>query len=196
MSEPRLPARLLAGRDRLSVVEKDAILATVLPAGPARRRWWLIALPAVAAVALALIVVVPSGTPVHDDFAARGGATAALRLVCPDGCRADRKLLFDVSGTSGYGYFAAFAKRGDGEVIWYFPSLTEPSPALTRGHVHDGVFERSAVLGVEHPAGTYRVYGVFSTRPLSRDEIRASFDPQHRTAGAGTAVVERELVVQ
>src|SRR5512144_887074 len=117
--------RLLAGRDQLSRIEKDAILDHVAGgATPRRARWWFAAVPALAA-AIVLVVVAPwrSQAP-SDDVAARGGSRpiAALRVACPTACRPGSKLLFDVHGTTSYRYFAAFAKRGDGTVLWYFPT--------------------------------------------------------------------------
>ena len=52
------------------------------------------------------------------------------------------------------------------------------------------------MLGPEHPAGTYHVYGVFSNVPLTRSAIRDAFDPTNLTAGEGTKVVTTDLVVR
>jgi hypothetical protein len=59
-----------------------------------------------------------------------------------------------------------------------------------------GVLERGIVLGSEHPAGKYRVYGVFSTAPFTRATIRSAFDVERLTAGVGTTVVTTEFEVR
>jgi hypothetical protein len=189
--DDRLASRLLAGRDALSRVEKDDLLDRVLPSPAPRARWAWLALPALAAAAVAVLVL----RPAHEsELAARGGSGtfAAVHVTCSPACTAGGKLVFDLHGTSGYRYFAAFAKRADGTVLWYFPA----SDDATSAEVTAGVLDRSIVLGPEHPAGTYTIYGVFSNAPLPRAAIRDAFDPVHMTAGSGTAVVSEEIVVR
>ncbi|MEO8553289.1 MAG: hypothetical protein ABI678_25120, partial [Kofleriaceae bacterium] len=88
-ADDRLVARLLAGDDRLSRVEKDAVLDGVLGAVPRpHARWPWLVLPALAA-AVALIVIAPwKPRAPADDFTARGGGQpmAALHLTCAGGC--------------------------------------------------------------------------------------------------------------
>lgn len=180
-----LASRLLAGKDRLSRIEKEQILDAVLAqAAPApRRRWWLAVVPALAAAAL-LIVITPWK---HDDFTARGGG-APVAMFEPSAHAG--KLVFDVHGTTGYGYVAAFAQRADGTILWYFPaSETGTSAPL---HMIDGVLDRSIAMGSEHTPGTYRVYGVFSRAPLTRDQVRAQIEGMPR---GDVAVVQRELTL-
>ncbi|NVB81734.1 MAG: hypothetical protein HOV81_25290 [Kofleriaceae bacterium] len=191
-------SRLLAGRDRLSRLEKEHILDQVLAqtAPPRRTRWWLAAMPAVAAAVTILLVLAPWHR--EPEFAARGGnqAVGAFKPTCAHGCGTGDKIVFDLAGTTGYRYFAAFSQRADGTVLWYFPgSDADTSVELAQG-LGSGVLDRGIVIGSEHPAGTYRVYGVFSTEPLSRKEIRDRFDDVHVTAGPGTSVVVQELVVR
>lgn len=183
----RLSARLLAGRDVPSVVEKEAMLAAVLPQRPRRGLW--LAAPAILAAAALCFVLWPSNA---SEFTARGGSRANARftLSCPLGCQSGHKLVFDLQGTVGYRYFAAFARGPGGEVIWYFPQPNETSAAVT------DVLDQSIVFGPEHTPGSYKVYGVFSDEPLTRDAIKARFDPVERTVGAHTKVVVRDLVMQ
>ena len=70
------PSRLLAGRDRLGRIEKDAILANVLAdVAPApKRAWWWFAVPAIAVAALVLLLVIPRGK--DDEFTAKGNGEA------------------------------------------------------------------------------------------------------------------------
>jgi hypothetical protein len=191
--DDRLVSRLLAGRDAISRVEKDEVLGRVLAERPRRPRWAWLALPAVAAAAVAMLFIArPSQEP---ELAARGGsgAFAALHVTCSPACAAGGKLVIDLHGTTGYRYFAAFAKRADGTVLWYVPASDDATSVEVPA---GGVLDRTVVLGPEHPAGTYRIYGVFSNAPLPRAAIREAFDPARMTAGAGTAVVAQEIVVR
>ncbi|MEP6860212.1 MAG: hypothetical protein ABJE66_06305 [Deltaproteobacteria bacterium] len=194
----RLISRLLSGRDQLSRGEKDAILDGVLAdAAPTRRaKWGWLVLPA---LALAGFLLVPwrSSVP-RTDFAARGGGqpAAVMHVSCAGGCTEGSKLVFDVHGTTGYRYFAAFAQRGDGVALWYFPTADTATGIDLARLPATGIVDRSVVLGTEHPAGTYHVYGVFSREPLARSAIRDAFDPTHLTAGEGTKVVSTQLVVR
>ena len=188
------PSRLLAGRNRLGRIEKDAILEHVLAeVAPKRQRaWWWFALPAVAIAALAVFFVWPRAE--DDAFTAKGGAqaTASFAPTCGAApCARGGKLLFDLQGTTGYRYFSAFARGGDGTVIWYATSR-ELATAL-----QSGVLDETVLLGDEHAPGTYRVYGVFSQTPLDKDGIKALFDDAGRVRAApGVEVVEKELVIR
>lgn len=198
--DPVIP-RLLAGRDRLSQVEKDDLLASVL-AGVAppktRVRWWMGVVPAVA-VTIALVLIAPwRSTAPTSELAARGGGEpfAVFQATCAGGCDRGDRILFDLHGTSGYRYFAAFSKRPDGTVLWYFPDAVHDSSVDLVTQPQGGVLDRSIVLGADHPAGVYRVHGVFSGDPLTREMIRAAFDETTLSTGLGTQVVVRELVVR
>ena len=197
-SDDRLTSRLLGGRDQLSRPEKDAILDGVLAdtAPSARARWGWLVLPVLALAAFLLVPwrsSVPSG-----DFTARGGnqPAAVMQAGCATGCTQGAKLVFDVHGTTGYRYFAAFAKAGDGKALWYFPADDRATGVDLSAQPATGVLDRSVVLGPEHAPGTYRVYGIFSNAPLTRSAIRAAFDPKTRSAGEGTLVVATEVVVR
>jgi hypothetical protein len=185
--------RLLAGRNRLGRDEKEAVLEEVLSAVAPRRRarrWFALAVPALALAALVLWLV-PRSQPASE-FTARGGDAhvATFAPKCNGECTQGSKLLFDLQGTTGYRYFAAFAKTPDGSVIWYASGRD-----LTRELEH-GVLVDAIVLG-DHQPGRYRVFGVFSDRELSRDAIRELFDDQGRARlTAGVTVVEREVVIR
>ena len=184
--------RLLAGKNRLGRLEKEAVLDAVLAHGKPshKRRWLALAVPALAAAALVLWLV-PRGR--DDGFSTRGGGgpIAAFAPTCSGACARGGKLLFDLHGTTGYRYFAAFAKAPDDSVIWYVDGK-ELAHALDRGVLGDAI-----ELGADHPPGRYRVFGVFSDRALSRDAIRELFDDQgHARPMPGVNVVEKELVIQ
>jgi hypothetical protein len=191
------PSRLLSGRRGLSRPEKEAILDGVL-ARVAPRPWWrrpaAIGVLAVAAAAATAVLMIRPAPPDPrsgggDEFTARGGALpASFEVSCvPAPCATGSKLVFDVTSTGGAGYFAAFARRADGDlVIWYFPSAaaarSRPLPA------GGGVLDTGIALGAEHPPGRYAIEGVFSSTPLDRPAIRAQVE-------RGAAVV-REMIVQ
>ena len=194
MTDDYVPARLLSGRDRLGRIEKDAVLVSVLdgvaPPSARARRWWWFALPALAAAAIVALLIIPRGK--HDDFTAKGTGEAAASFAPTCGaepCARGGKLLFDLHGTTGYLYFAAFARGSDGTVIWY---TTERALDLRSGVLADAI-----AIGDEHAPGTYRVYGVFSYAPLGRDQIKALFDDAgHVKADPKITVVEKELVIR
>ena len=198
--------RLLSGTDRLSGAEKEVILAGVLAAverRPRRRR--LVALGAagaVAAAAVVLLLVLRPPDRAAGSFTPRGAgdaneAAASFEARCagaagPGRCRPGDKLLFEVSAAGSARFFAAFARRGDGTVIWYFPPPGGQSLALGE-RAPRGVLDAGILLGPEHPPGRYRIVGVFSPRPLSRDQVREAA----ASGAAGEAVlVSRELVVE
>jgi hypothetical protein len=185
--------RLLAGKNQLGRLEKEAVLEEVLGKVAPRksaRRWLALAVPVIA-VAVLVIWLVPRNQP--SDFTARGAGAhvAAFQPTCNGECARDAKLLFDLQGTTGYRYFAAFAKTPSGGVIWYTSGRS-----LERELDH-GVLVDAIVIGSDHEPGRYRVFGVFSDRELSRDEIKQLFDDEGRARAApGIEVVERELVIR
>jgi hypothetical protein len=193
-------SRLLAGRNRLSRQEKEQILDGVLGAVAPRRmsRWWFAAMPAVAAAAVVMLVLAPWRAREQSDFTTRGGShvLGAFTPTCASGCTAGDKILFDMNGTKGYRYFAAFSQRADGTVLWYFPSSDDAVSLDLDRQLGSGVLDHGIVIGGEHFAGTYRVFGVFSNEPLSRAQIRERFDAERVIAGPGTSVIEQELVVR
>lgn len=214
--------RLLSGKDRLSGAEKEAILADVLAAveqgaarpggrerARARRRpGWGIAVAsagAVAAAAIALVLLPRSPDRAPGTFTARGRETdptavaAGFEVRCPGAaaagrCRAGDKLLFEVSAGGRARFFAALARRGD-TTIWYFPSLGRRSLDLAE-HAPRGVLDAGIVLGPEHVPGRYEIVGLFSSRPLSRDEARAAAAGVSPDSAGETIRVGRELVVE
>lgn len=188
--------RLLAGKDRLTRFEKEQVLARVMtdvapePA-PARRRWFFVFATASAAAALLLAIPLFRG----DEFATRGGGGngADFTMYCTTNeqrtpCQRGSKLLFELRPTSSDRYFAAFARRSDGTVIWYFP-VDEAARSLGLTQQQIGVATTAFVLGPEHAPGLYRVYGLFWAQPLSRSEIRAQAEAAPRS------LIEKPLVV-
>jgi hypothetical protein len=212
MLSRHLISRLLSGRNRLSRVEKDALRDAILArAAPAPPRRFGLAGPALAvAGAAALLLVIPWATrpgpePAPEgrgELVARGasGDVAALNLLCDSSgeprCRAGDTLHFDVSGASGFDYLAAFARRDDGAVIWYFPEAPGAGSHSIADVVAGGILDRGIAIGGDHPPGRYQVFAVFSRQALTRDEIAARFDEAGPSAGPDAAVVVREVIVQ
>jgi hypothetical protein len=143
-----------------------------------------------------VLIVTQLRGPSVPEFQARGGALVAgpeLALSCgAPSCRAGARLSFAVRSASG-GYFAAFARRFDGVVIWYFPEANAQSQPVPAGGAR-AVLDRAVLLGPEHLPGHYEVFGVFTARPLTRDELKLAVgDDLSGTADA--EVVKRGMEV-
>lgn len=188
--------RLLAGNDRLTRFEKERIFQGVwaqiaAESRPARRPWFL-ALATVSVAAAALLTL-----PMFrgSEFSARGGVDEGhanhFQVYCiregqRGACRQGSKLLFELHPSADRGFFAAFSRRSDGTVIWYFP-VQETGTSLHARQA--GAVTTGFVLGTEHSPGTYRVYGLFSEQPLSRDDVRAQAE------SSPSSLVERAIEV-
>lgn len=200
VTEPNL-ARLLSGRDEPSVLEKEAALQRVLAqVSPKSRRWpwdvrvgWAAALPALGAAAAAVAMVFYMGDSSQEsgnEFQSRGtDASASLSIRCVSagaatavsadaGCARGTVMGFAASPPADKPYFAAFSQRSDGTVLWYLPSPGETSEPLTPGDDGVAVVPRGVPVGGEHSAGTYEVFGVFSSSPLSRAQLREILGPE------------------
>ena len=159
--ENREIARLLAGRNEPSVLEKEAAFEELMKRVSHEKR-------------------------------RRGLLFGALALKCiPPGdgtrCVAGGKLTLDVGGSSSL-YFAAFARRSDGTIVWYWPSASGSSPPVAS--FADKRAPHTAIqLDAAHPAGPYEVYGVFSARPLNRTQLKKALGDELR--GDGTVEVLR-----
>lgn len=204
MSSKYLVQRLLSRKNRLTRDEKDVIFARVLAqTGRRRQRRWPALVFALAGAA-AVILVIPWPWAARDrsaepSFASRGdGSAAVFDLACAGQrtrtCHLGQTLVFDLQATS-YRYFAAFARRDDGTVIWYFPDSATGRSLDLRDRTRDGVLDRGVALDATHGAGHYHVYGIYSAAPLSRDDIKSRFRPGASDLGPETSIATRELVV-
>ena len=202
MGPDRIP-RLLSGRPGLSRVEKDPIFDAIvrqLEPRRRRRRTWLYA-STVAVAAACVLLVMLARRDREPSFLARGGATprAAVAVRCGPGpaarCQHGATLAFDLTGTTGYGYVAAFARHVSGKVIWYLPDSDTTWSTRIADHTVDGILATGVVLGDEHPAGQYRVYVLLSHEPWTRAEIRDRFSPDRDSLGDGTVIVTRDLEI-
>lgn len=178
-----MAARLLAKTDGPSRVEKEEILDAVLEkSGPARRRPRMIfgfAAALATAAAVGLFALRPP------EFTARGAEEAiSVEVGCGGGdCTQGARLLFDVTADPKYKYFAAFARRPDGAVVWYFPERD--------GALSPEISQLSAiVLGSEHVPGDYTLTAIVSERPLDRSAIKEG------ASGTTLRSVERLLKIR
>ncbi|HWZ87224.1 MAG TPA: hypothetical protein VNW92_00190 [Polyangiaceae bacterium] len=194
-------ARLLARREGPSVLQKEALFEQIyrqIPHESARPRWpfGLLAFGCVLAVTLGLALW---RRPAGSEFASRGAPPPALPRFAagcvggpPPGCRAGGRLAFEVTASEGRHYFAAFARRSDGVVIWYFPEENGLSLPFPGGAA--SLLDRAVELGAEQPPGHYEVYGVFSARALTRAEIKRALGDDLRGRD-GVSVVVQSLEV-
>lgn len=190
--------RLLAGRDRLTQADKDAVLDRVLDALPAevqdepgRSHWaWLRwAVPVAAAILLGpgyFLLVRPD-----PQFTARGaGAAPSFEVVCAatqatGRCAPGGKLLFKVDG-QGAQRFAAVARGPGGAVVWYFTD--SEIGTLSAG----GLLPIGVPLGPEHVPGEWEVWGFFSASVQTKDALRPALEGGPI---AGVQVVRRSLEI-
>jgi hypothetical protein len=205
--EDREIARLLSGRNEPSVLEKEAGFETVMRTverGRRRQSGWVLGGILAFAAAAVFVFVRPGSQPV-DEFGSRGSGKGQLALLCvppataagtPAGegarCVAGGKLAFEVIGAEGQ-YFAAFAKRSDGTIVWYWP--TPDGQSLPVASFADKRAPHTAVaLDAMHPPGDYQVFGVFSRKPLDRAQLKHALGDDLRGDGS-IQVVQRSFSV-
>ncbi len=204
MEEPDL-ARLLSGRNRPSVLEKEAAFEQVMARMPKRPSRWLrgVGLSTAGALAAALMVWLSSSRHATElgELAARGAATTvpnSFELVCglrkaAGHCVQGDKLGFVVHAPADR-FFAAFARRSDGTVLWYWPALAGKSiPASALAALNAS--SDAVLLDSAHVAGRYTIFGVFSTRPLGREAIQSALGAD-LSGRVGIEVVQRALSVE
>lgn len=213
--DPFLLDRLLSGQDRLAPAERDQVFdqAVARAQGRASVRQgalWLqrlgLATGAAALGTLAFWLAVnapnPADTDANSGFAHRGADSAAARLSmsCPDApgpgqCRVGDKLLFEVAAPSDRPFFAAYARRGDGAVIWYFPARENEQSIEVADHHVAGVLERGILLGAEHSVGQYQVTAIFSSQPMTQPLIKRAVASGELEPSAYT-VLQRSFSVE
>ena len=201
--DPRFD-RLLSGRDRPSITEREAVLDRLLEgAGPRTRPFWTVERWAWAlAAAAAALLLVPSALLLHgrgERLTARGGAepVAVVELACSrgdpaQGCPRGAKLFFRVQAPEKRRYFAALGVSQTGSAVWYFPSGDAQRSELLPA-AGSGVLAQAIVLGDEHLPGVYQVLSVFSEWPMAREEIRKAIED---AAERSTTIVRGRRVVE
>jgi len=193
-------ARLLSGKDRLSVVEKEAILERIIDQTKAEKKsepasWMSVRRLSYTAAAAVVLFAVPlliylALTPVPDEFISRGisGSPSGFTVAClgagDDGfCHPGDKLFFKVNAPEGKPFFSAFARRTDGTVIWYFPGEEFSHSIEVSKNNYEGVLSVGVLLGSEHRPGYYVVFGLFSSRRLSKSQIREAVEEYGTVSG-------------
>lgn len=163
---------------RFSGAQRERVLDGALNRAMGRRRWYRVALasavvlPAAAVLALLLRtpeLPAPESAP---EFEARGGGAPVLRALCPERpfgeCRIGDRLIFEIEGASGPGFFAAYAQCASGERIWYFPAADGSLPEIVPNPGRS-VVDRAARIGAEHTGScTLRLFA------LKQKETRAA----------------------
>jgi hypothetical protein len=189
-------ARLIQGRDEPSILARERLFERIYqetaPRPTRQRLGWALGL-SLAAVAGAVALYL---RPPSSEFAARGGGAfeSAFQPRCIEGpCRSGNKLVFEMGPLATGRHFAAFARRHDGTIVWYFPAADEKSIALSTSETPQ-LLQRAITLGPEHSPGRYELFGVFSERPLSRAELKVALGDELR-GGPGVRVVRRSFEV-
>ncbi|MEZ4271548.1 MAG: hypothetical protein R3C68_08990 [Myxococcota bacterium] len=186
--------RLLSDHQGMSPVQRDNIRSHVLKR---RARWsitWPIwVLPLATASLVALVLGVNPSEPTLPEFYARGTGdrVAALSIVCtadPQSCRLGDTLLFEIDFPETKPYFAAFSRAADGLIVWYIPDGESGSSIDLRQQSKQGLLRSGVFLGPPHKAGAYQLYGLFSSAPLDRHQIRNAVEGE-------TTVAERTIRV-
>jgi hypothetical protein len=178
--------RVLGGKEqRLGVREKEAILAQVLAeVRPKQRRAWLPIGFAAAATAAALLVLFALPQPPPSELTPRGAADATVEITCHRAgaapCRVGDRLYFRMLSATPR-HLAAFAKNASGEIVWFFP---QDETATTRSAAQ-GFFDEAPILPPAL-AGDVTVHILLTDAPLTRAEVRATYDHAH-------AGIERSL---
>jgi hypothetical protein len=152
-----------------------------------KRRWWIGALSAAAACAVAVVWL---RTPaLRDGMTEHGGEERLFSVRCAAGavCHSSEKLLIGASATTALPYFAAFLEANDGQTRWIVPN-EEKDTATTLGTSFVWL-PQALQLDTKIPSGDATVYGIFLPQRFSQKEIAERFE--HRRA----KVIERHITV-
>ena len=190
--------RLLKGTPVLRALRRERTREAGLEYSPKPRRTWYLALgfPKLAVAALALFVLVPtaywgltrnkSGGPSlaplaspGQEFTSRGTplkqpsfkvwCLAASGAYGP--CAPGSTMVFRVTPV-GFRAFAAFAQGPDGNMVWYFPGEEQTTSLSLVGLHESGMLPRGVPISDSDKPGTYLIHGIFSSSPLTKDQVR------------------------
>lgn len=201
-----LAARLLAGKNKLSSVEKDAILHQVLKAQPRSRPrpvWgWMLASGASLALVLLLVTqFLPKNEPAQ--FASKGAGLShrgfsinCLNTNGEDICQNGSKLIFRSWAPAKKPFFTAFARASDARIIWYFPSSSQPTSLNLSNTKAGAILEQAVRLGPEHKPGTYTIYGLFSKQALDKTAVRSIIENDGPFGGDHPELFKQALKVE
>ncbi len=165
----------LLARGGLSGPARERTLEAVLEVARGERsRFWrrlfYFATPAVATVAVGVMLLVRPAAP---GFTPKGNPGAPLlEVACKQSagprCPRGGTLLFRVAGATAGGFLSAYAEpaSGPGERVWYLPAGGEA--AAVQATEAPQLLRLGARLGPEQPPGAYKVHLVLSKTPLDR----------------------------
>ena len=187
--------RLLSGRKSLSIQEKERIIdVAVAKCSISRKKRFvdIIQKPffiRVVLVSMFLSILVPFfyfklySDSKEGEYRFKGdGEKPFLSLTCVYNnkvreCTNGSTLVFKLRATKDRNYFSAFAKHGvSGTVLWYYPATENEKSLLVEKKRKNNILDIGIVLGDEHKPGAYEVFGVFSKRPYTREQLRSLFE--------------------
>lgn len=199
--QEHLTSRLLSGHNKMSGAEKEQILQNLLQPQRASKKsvskWLTLSFAGSLTAIVAVVFVLRSQ---EHSFTSKGGEIqgANFSISCGERgpeqpCQQGEKLIFQLETGQGDWYFSALAQRQDQTVIWYFPGFAQSESVQVGANSLDGVLLKGVMLGQEHSPGTYQVFGIFSRKPLHKEQVRQIL--QERRQDSSVFVVTRELLV-
>ena len=207
--------RVLAGKDDVTVQEKEQVLDAVLGkltgdvsasenSSGLRWKWRVIvgAATAVFAIVAALwiwnarsneAVSNLSNNAGRDILTPKGsGAPSSFFYVrCIQGrsigsCRPGARLAFGFNDLKPPAYFSAFAiRQTDDTVIWMFPTTATGLSVLVPPNRK--VLKQAILIDEHYPPGSYEIVGLRSAHPLTREQIKLFVSQQKTASEAGAS---------
>jgi hypothetical protein len=119
------------------------------------------------------------------EYFPRGNDTRPLFTVfCADAkqagiCRRSDILVFKIRPPRNYRYFSSFTRHIESNaVVWYYPATEDGRSLFVQDSVtgEGELLREGIVIGNDHALGEHEVWGIFSARALSWDDIRSLFD--------------------
>ena len=112
-------------------------------------------------------------------------------------CRIGETLAFKLTEPTNQPYFASFAiHKVSKKVYWYYPTNEDGSSILIKDYIMRGVLTNGIRISSAHMTGEYRVYGIFSTAPLNRSEIREQLEGNGLKGTGDISLVELDLLIK
>jgi hypothetical protein len=187
--------RLYSGRRRLTVQEKESIIdAVIARTAPSKQRsiWEhfrtsaamrAVVIAGCLLLAAPLVLLIGNKSPIENEFSAKGGsAKPRFDVLCSEAkrehtCFKGNTLMFKVFPPDGQPWFGAFGKHtGTSLIVWYFPAREKDALISLAGKRIGDFLKDGVVVGDEHSAGDYEIFGVFSSYPIKRADVRKLFE--------------------
>jgi hypothetical protein len=171
------------------VALRNAIIGNVAEKEASRPAWRVFIKP-VAAVASLAIIVLASWIwlrPADPEFGVKGArastgeanlyafclnpANRSVSEIVEEGsCGRDRLLQFSYSSNGENSYLFLFGIH-DGKLFWYHPAPPDRKSIPIKPGARDEILDGAVRLGVNHEPGRLCIYGLFTSRPIDREEI-------------------------